>query len=186
MQGTLATNGYIVAQSRVGASLRRVNPDAHSRRSNNTERLRNPLPYLARYFGEKMHIDQNEKLVMFGVTHICGIDGFSGKIVGFCSMPIKNCISIYEYFYRYVILHSLFSIILYTYSYNCRRILSQFGMWDQLRVDCGTEWALILFIQEYLSAYRNNTTKQSYLQTSSTNVSNVFIICLIYSFFRTT
>ena len=30
------------------------------------------------------HIDQNEKLVMFGVTHICAVDG---KIMSFITMP---------------------------------------------------------------------------------------------------
>ena len=59
----------------------------------------NPIPYRADYFGHKLHIDQNEKMVMFGVTHICGIDGYSGKIVGFVSMPIKNCIEIYSHFF---------------------------------------------------------------------------------------
>jgi len=66
------------------------------RRVTQTERQTKPVPYTARYFGEKVHIDQNEKLVMFGVTHICAIDGFSGKIVAFCSMSIKNNIAVYE------------------------------------------------------------------------------------------
>ena len=58
----------------------------------------------SRYFGEKVHIDQNEKLVLFGVTHICAVDGYSGKIVAFCSMPIKNNISIiYEKIYVCVV-----------------------------------------------------------------------------------
>ena len=35
-------------------------------------------------------IDQNEKLVMFGVTHVCAVNGFSGKVVGFVTMPVKN------------------------------------------------------------------------------------------------
>nr|XP_020461071.1 uncharacterized protein LOC109963123 isoform X2 [Monopterus albus] len=30
--------------------------------------------------GHKLHLDQNEKLVMFGVTHVLAIDGFSKKI----------------------------------------------------------------------------------------------------------
>ncbi len=50
----------------------------------------NPIPYTATYFGEKLHIDQNEKLIMYGVTHVCAIDGFSGKIVGLVSMAVKN------------------------------------------------------------------------------------------------
>ena len=45
---------------------------------------------------------QNEKLVMYGVTHMCAIDGFSGKVVGFISMPIKNTVEIYSHLFRYV------------------------------------------------------------------------------------
>ena len=40
---------------------------------------------------------------MFGVTHICGVDGFSGKIVGFIKLPLKNCAEIYANFFRYVV-----------------------------------------------------------------------------------
>lgn len=71
---------------------------SHARRVN-TARQINPIPYRADYFGHKLHVDQNEKLVMFGVTHICGIDGYSGKIVGFATMPIKNCVEIYSQFF---------------------------------------------------------------------------------------
>ena len=35
---------------------------------------------------------------MFGVTHACAIDGYSGKIVGFITMPVKNNIEIYTHF----------------------------------------------------------------------------------------
>ena len=60
----------------------------------------NPIPYRADYFGHKLHIDQNEKLVMFGVTHICAVDGYSGKIVEFVTMPVKNNVEIYAHFFR--------------------------------------------------------------------------------------
>ena len=60
----------------------------------------NPIPYYAEYFGHKLHMDQNEKLVMFGVTHVLAIDGFSSKIVGCKSMPVKNNILIYDSVYR--------------------------------------------------------------------------------------
>ena len=39
------------------------------------------LLYTQEYFGHKMHIDQNEKLIHFGVTYVMARDGFSGKIV---------------------------------------------------------------------------------------------------------
>lgn len=100
MTGFLSSEGFHISQQRVGRSLQRVDPVHHSRRRNCTHRLINPIPYMARYFGEKLHVDQNEKLINFGVTHICAIDGFSSKIVGFVSMPVKNNIIIYDELYR--------------------------------------------------------------------------------------
>ena len=100
MCGLLATGGICVGQNRVGAALAKVNPGYQHARSNRAARRLNPIPYHADYFGEKLHIDQNEKLVMYGVTHICAIDGYSGKIVGFLSMPVKNNIEIYSHMFR--------------------------------------------------------------------------------------
>ena len=97
MTGLLSSQGFRCAQNRVGESLSRVNPDYHRERSVLTQRQINPTPYIARYFGEKLHVDQNEKLVAFGVTHVCAVDGFSGKIMVICSMPVKNNIIIYEH-----------------------------------------------------------------------------------------
>ena len=54
----------------------------------------NPLPYRAMYFGEKLHLDQNEKCVMFGVTHVVAIDGYSRKnrnfVVLMCKFHVKK------------------------------------------------------------------------------------------------
>ncbi len=90
MTGLLASEGLRVSQLRVGEALRRINPQYHHARRTATAKKMNPVPYHADYFGYKLHIDQNEKLVMFGVTHICAIDGYSGKIVGFITMPVKT------------------------------------------------------------------------------------------------
>ena len=100
MTGLLASKGLHISQKRVGKSLIRTNPSYHHARTTVTARHINPTRYLADYFGHKLHIDQNEKLVMFGVTHICAIDGFSGKIVGFLTMPVKNTV---EILYRLVL-----------------------------------------------------------------------------------
>ena len=43
-----------------------------------------------------MHLDQNEKLAMYGVTHVIAVDGFSRKIVGMITIPVKNPIAIYN------------------------------------------------------------------------------------------
>ena len=59
----------------------------------------------------------------------------------------------------------MLSVIIHIYS--CRPVLLNEG---QIRVDCGREFALILFIQELLSSYRTNVLREPYLQTRSTQV----------------
>ena len=53
--------------------------------------------YLISYF---LNIDQNERLVRYGVTHVGAADGFSGKILNIVTMPLKNPIVIYDTLYR--------------------------------------------------------------------------------------
>lgn len=60
----------------------------------------NPIPYHAEYMGHKLHMDQNEKIGMFGATHVVAVDGFSSRIVAHATMPIKNNLIIYEKVYR--------------------------------------------------------------------------------------
>ena len=101
MKGVLESKGYKVAESRVSDSLRRVAPVQYECRRRDTADRLNPMPYIALCFGHKLHIDQNEKLQMFGVTHVIARDGFSGKIVSFVTMPVKNNLVIYEGIFRY-------------------------------------------------------------------------------------
>ena len=89
MRGVLASHGFYASEVRVGHALRCVNPGHHRQRQENSYRQLNPAVYQADYFGKKAHIDQNKKLVMFGVTHVAAIDGYSGKIVAFATMAIK-------------------------------------------------------------------------------------------------
>ena len=103
MTGLLLSKGIKVSEKRIGRALGNVQPAYHLAKCSATARLMNPIPYKADYFGHKLHIDQNEKLVMYGVTHIAAVDGFSGKIVGFISMPIKNNLEIYTHLYRYIL-----------------------------------------------------------------------------------
>ena len=87
-------------EKRVGESLARVCPHYHQKRQTNTARSVNAVPYRADYFGHKLHVDQNEKLVMYGVTHVAAIDGHSRYVVGAITLPIKNNGVIYEKLYR--------------------------------------------------------------------------------------
>jgi len=38
---------------------------------------------------------------MFGCTHVCAIDGRSGMIVSFVTMPIKNNVIIYDNLFKW-------------------------------------------------------------------------------------
>ena len=95
-----------------------------------------------------MHLDQNEKLIHFGVTYVMARDGFSEKIVGAAVMPRKNNLVIYDEVYRAAIL--------------------EFGMWDQVRVDHGREFYLTLYVHEKLRAGRGDSNVAPYVQTTST------------------
>lgn len=101
MKSFLASRGIRVGQRQIAAVMPCANPHYHQERQTNTAKLLNPIPYYASYFGHKLHIDQNEKMVMYGVTHICAIDGFSGNIVAFASMPVKNAVEMYKHIFRY-------------------------------------------------------------------------------------
>lgn len=90
MHGLLRAEGVRVCQQRVGDSLRRTFPFQHSIIRRNVRVAVNPVPYRANYFGEKLNFDQNENLVMYGVTHVLAVDGYSRKIVR------KNPITIYN------------------------------------------------------------------------------------------
>lgn len=46
-------------------------------------------------------------------------------------------------------------------------MLLQYGVWDQVRVDQGKEWTLMLFAQELLAHLRINTNRAPHLQTTS-------------------
>ena len=63
-------------------------------------------------------------------------------------MPVKNQILIYEFVFR--------------------PALCRYGIWDQIRMDHGSEFNLVIFVQQLLSVYRNDESRESYKQTRST------------------
>ena len=79
------------------------------------------MPNYARH---KLHVDQNKKSKMFGVTHVAAVDGLSGMIVEFfLTMLVKNNIEIYSNLYKHFENNAL-SL--------CRPIVAQYGLWDQI------------------------------------------------------
>lgn len=104
LQGLLRSCGVYVSQRRVAASLQRVAPLEYASRHFTTHRLLNPVSYRADHFGEKLHLDQNEKVAMFGVTHVLAVDGYSRKIVGFITVPKKNSAVVYDLLFKPLLL----------------------------------------------------------------------------------
>jgi len=94
-----------------------------------------------------VHFDQNEKLAMYGVTHVMAVDGFSRKIVGMITIPVKNSVAIY---------HTLMQPLLY-----------QYGLWQQVRTDRGTEFALVVTAPWYLAQRRQWQHRFPVLQSTS-------------------
>ena len=99
-----------VSQKRVANALRSVAPHYHSRRQADTAR------HVKTYFGQKLHVDQNEKLEIYGVVHVVAIDGHPRYITFGATMPRKNNKVIYAEVYRlfFLYLSYLFSVIILT------------------------------------------------------------------------
>lgn len=147
VKGHLLSKGIKASEKRIGDMMRELRPREHAVRVGLHRQLRNPIPYTARYFGHKLHIDQNEKLVMHGMCHICAIDGYSSKIIRHCVFPAKNCVDIYADFYIPMLL--------------------EYGMRATLRVDHSTEWNLMLSVQDYLKTHRPEIDRKPYIQSKS-------------------
>lgn len=62
MRGLLWSNGIEVSQSQIAAALRHVAPTQYCARQIDTYHMLNPFPYSASHLGEKLHLDQNEKV----------------------------------------------------------------------------------------------------------------------------
>lgn len=99
VKGYLKGNGIVASHKRIAGILKAADPAAAAARTCRRDKRANPIPYHAAHFGDKLHIDQNEKLIMFGVCHVAGIDGATCKIVSHQVFPEKNCRAIYEDFF---------------------------------------------------------------------------------------
>jgi hypothetical protein len=95
LQGSLRSNGVFASERRIREMMMSLDPINHQLRVVDGQRRFNPVPYNAQYFGHKLHIDLNEKLVDFGSVLVGAIDGYSGLLVCCFSIPVKNCIDVY-------------------------------------------------------------------------------------------
>ena len=112
------SKGVAISERKLRSILPRISPQWHTARQQSSHKRSNPPIYITHYFGHKLHIDQNEKLVHYGVTYVLARDGYSGKIVGAAVMALKNNEIIYDEVYR-----------------SCSL---EYGLWDEVRVDHGS------------------------------------------------
>ena len=152
MQGSirslLGRTASAVSQRRVSRALQLFAPVTHQARAQDTLVTQNPFLYFAPYLGYKGHFDQNEKIAQeYGCTHVLMIDGCSRLVTGYTSMLVKNPILIYEFVFR--------------------PGLCRYGIWDQVGMDHGREFDLVIFVQQLLSFYRNDKSSESFKQTLS-------------------
>lgn len=145
--GRIRSHGYNLGERVIRNAITEITPGYLHQRQRGTERLLNPTPYSAEYAGHKMHIDQNEKLGMFGAVEVVACDGYSGKILSWSVMPKKNNLTIYEDVYRMA--------------------GTEYGVFDTLRLDHGKEFNLAIFQQQKFQQLRTNTNRSTYIQTTS-------------------
>ena len=88
MTGLLSSQGLCAGQRSVGKSFQRANPGYHH--ADRTGMARKPIPYHTDYLGHKLHVDQNQKHIMFGVTHMCAVDGYSENWWGLLPCPSRT------------------------------------------------------------------------------------------------
>ena len=147
LKGYLASKGVTISERHLRSVVPQVAPSQHQQRQQGQVDRTNPRLYHADYFGEKLHMDQNEKLVMYGVTYVLARDGYSGKIVAGTVMSYKNNLIVYDKVYREAVL--------------------TYGLWDEIRVDFGREYYLVLYVQEGLREQRGSSEIAPYKQTTS-------------------
>ena len=100
LTGYLRSMGTSISENTIAKVMKKIYPYHASEKHFKAARNLNPKPYHADYFGQKLYVDQNEKLVMYGPTHVIARDGFSGMVVVIATMPIKNNLTIYEEIFR--------------------------------------------------------------------------------------
>lgn len=58
----------------------------------------------------------------------------------------------------------------------CTETLLGHGLFDQVRGDHGKEFYLVLAVQDHLKGFRNNTSRQPYVQTQPKQVSVIITV----------
>ena len=96
LTGHLRSEGIIVGEQRLRASMRRITPSYIEQGAG--IHITNLIQHhtMLNITGTKCILIKMKKLVQFGVTHVAASDGYSGKLLGVITMPVKNPILIYD------------------------------------------------------------------------------------------
>ena len=103
LNGYLRSMGTSISENTVAKVIKKIYPYHASEKHFKAAQNLNPKLYHADYFGQKLYVDQNEKLVMYGATHVIARNGYlmvTGMVVVIATMPIKNNLTIYEEIFR--------------------------------------------------------------------------------------
>ena len=100
MTGRLRNMGVSISEKEVGNVLKKICSSTQAGSCMQAGRSFNPRVCKADYFGHKLHVDQNEKLVIYGVTHVVARDGYCGMITGYTTMALKSNLTVYGKMFR--------------------------------------------------------------------------------------
>ena len=93
MQGVIKAKGINIGETKISTILGENNSESQTKRQSVAGRSLNPKFYNAKYFVDKIHYNQNEKMGMFGVAHVYTRDGFSVKLVGYATMAKRSILA---------------------------------------------------------------------------------------------
>ena len=71
MREVMKAKGINVGETKIGKLLGESNSQAQTKRQNVANCSLNPKVYSTKYFGDRIHDDQNEKLGLFGFVRVC-------------------------------------------------------------------------------------------------------------------
>ena len=86
----MKAKGINVGETKIGKLLGESNSQAQTKRQNVANCSLNPKVYSTKYFGDKIHDNQNKKLGLFGFVRVCAWPGLSGNIAGHAKMVRKK------------------------------------------------------------------------------------------------
>ena len=113
--------GINISEQKLKKIMPSISPLSHSSRQSNSHERSNPAIYSARYFGHKLHMDQNKKSIHYGVTYVM-VRGMGIRV-------------------KWLELQSCHERTMKLYMQTCiRAAKAEFGLWNQLRVDHGKEF----------------------------------------------